>query len=291
LISGIPSPIDTTINDGLTRFGIGIINPLQRPVYVYSVALNTISGNIFTSDPVGIEPTSGWDRVSKGDHSVIYWEAGTGSPVSIVPESVGQFRVTVDVKANVDLLESPIMIEALTSEGKLTIMYNISTLSTYPTINVFYTTDPVDPIGSGDENWGYNLAGIPSGSWRLFNATVENSSSGDVLEPTATARVSLTVLIPSDFTHETLCICPANSDWNINEPIVNPDGSVFLQATAVSSLGTSSTITFQFNATAPVVSNDSLYVFQTTTYYPGWDQPQITSALSEAGVEVVPEPT
>ena len=98
----------------------------------------------------------------------------------------------------------------------------------------------------------------------------------------------MTILIPSDFTHETMCNCPFNSDWTIEDPIVNPDGSVFLVATANNDLLINSAITFQFNATAPTVSNDALYVFQTTTYYPGWDQPQITSALSEAGVEVVP---
>jgi len=291
LISGIPSPIDTTGDEGLTRFGIGIINPLQRPVYVYAVAINTISNDIFSETVNGIEPTDGWGLQSKTDHSVIYWQAGTGDPVTIVAESVGQFRVTTDVKAGSrDLLESPIMIEALTSEGKLTIMYNISINATYPTLNVYYTTDPTSPA-TPDANWGYNLAGITSGIWKIFNATVENSSASDVLTPSATARVKITVLIPSDFTHNVQCDapqCAANSDWTIDAPIVNPDGSVFLAATAINSLGVNSDITFQFNATAPTVSNDSLYVFQTTTYYPGWDKPQITSALSEAGVEVVP---
>ena len=290
LISGIPSPIDSTGTEGLTRFGIGIINPLQRPVYVYAVAINTISNDIFSETVNGIEPTTGWGLQSKTDHSVIYWQAGSGDPVTIVPESVGQFRVTTDVKAaSLDLLESPIMIEALTSEGKLTIMYNISIKTDYPTLNVYYTTDP-SSSATPDANWGYNLAGIPSGAWKIFNATVENSSPTDVLTPTGIARIKMTVLIPSDFTHETICTCPFNPDWTIDAPIVNPDGSVFLAATANESLGVSSDITFQFNATAPEVANDSLYVFQTTTYYPGWDEPQITSALSEAGVEVVPSP-
>ena len=288
LISGIPSPIDSTGTEGLTRFGIGIINPLQRPVYVYAVAINTISQDIFSETVNGIEPTTGWALQSKTEHSVIYWQAGTGPPVTIVPESVGQFRVTTDVKAaSLDLLESPIMIEALTSEGKLTIMYNISLKTDYPTLNVYYTTDP-SSSSTPDSNWGYNLAGIPSGIWKIYNATVENSSPTDVLTPAETARIKMTILIPSDFTHETMCNCPFNSDWTIEDPIVNPDGSVFLAAIANESLGVNSDITFQFNATAPTVSSDSLYVFQTTTYYPGWDKPQITSALSEAGVEVVP---
>jgi len=291
LISGIPSPIDTSGGAGLAKFGIGIINPLQRPVYVYAVAINTITAEIFDKpdDITPIEPLTGWKVVAKTGHSVVYWEAGTGPAVTIEPESVGQFRVIIDITKNqLHLLEAPIMIEALTSEGKLTIMYNITIDSEQPTINVFYTKDPSSPT-IPDDNWGYNLAGIPSGTWRIFNATVENRSNIDILDPSGVATIKMTVLIPSDFVHDEQCTtCTFNSAWTIDAPIVNPDGSVFLVATANNDLTINSAITFQFNATAPTVSNDALYVFQTTTYYPGWDQPQITSALSEAGVEVVP---
>jgi hypothetical protein len=289
LISGIPSPIDSSSNDGTTRWGIGIINPLNRDVEIYAVALNTISNSIFDNDPIGIEPISGWSRLAKGGGSVIYWEAGTGDPIIIESESVGQFRVLTEIEGNTITLESPIMIEALSSEGKLTITYNISTDPTLPTLNVFYTKDPDNIIGGSNENWGYQIESIESGTVTIFNATVENTSA-NVLLPVGT-RVAMTILIPSDFTHSTMCTGCDNSAWNIEAPLVNPDGSVFLKVESVNNLAADGHITFQFNATAPEVANDSLYVFQTTSYYPGWDEPQITSALSEAGVEVIPPPT
>jgi len=51
---------------------------------------------------------------------------------------------------------------------------------------------------------------------------------------------------------------------------------------------------FSFNVTTPVVTEKSLYVFATTTYYPKWSiasqdsGPEIASAISEAGVMVIP---
>jgi len=53
-------------------------------------------------------------------------------------------------------------------------------------------------------------------------------------------------------------------------------------------------LNFSFNATAPVVTEKSLYVFATTTFYPKWSiaitdsGPEIASAISEAGVMVIP---
>ncbi len=294
LISGVPSPIDSTGDDGLSRWGVGIINPLNRDVEIYAVAINTISAEVFTQDVLAenmIEPTSGWDKLSKGSHSVVFWNMAGNSPIVIPSESVGQFRVTINVQgASFDYLETPVMIQALTSEGKMSITYNISLKTSYPTINVFYTTDPSDPVGASDENWGYKIEGIESGSWHIFNATVQNSSSNDKLDPPS-AAVAMTILIPADFTYNVQCDpCTYNSDWNLDDPLINPDGSTFLRATTKKSPAVLSNSTFQFNATAPIVSSDSLYVFQTTTYYPKWIHPLISASLSEAGVEVIPSP-
>ena len=50
-------------------------------------------------------------------------------------------------------------------------------------------------------------------------------------------------------------------------------------------------ITYQFSANIPTVTEPELYVFQTTAVYPEWTsliEVQIASALSEAGVKVIP---
>jgi len=287
LISGIPSPIDASNNDGLARFGVGIINPLERDVEIYSVAINSLNLGIFNQNPTDIEPSSGWEQMDKTSHSLLYWQHPSGNPRIIGPQSVAQFRVTVDIQTGSGNLESPLMIQALTSEGKLSILYNITLDANYPTINAFYTADPSDPIGSSDENWGYQIEGIKSGTWTIFNATVENTSANELQLPSQ-ARVAFTILLPTDFTYSTECTTCDNSAWVDLTSITNPDGSVFLKGKSDDALSPNSYIVYQFNATAPIVADDSLYVFQTTTYYPNWKEPLITSSLSEAGVEVVP---
>jgi len=292
LISGIPSPIDSSTGKGLARFGIGIINPLDRAVEIYSVAINSISMKMFSQSPNPIEPSSGWINRDKTGHGLLIWQNDTvpGEPRLIAPETVAQFRVTIDVREGNLELERPLMIEALTSEGKLSVLYNISMDANFPTINAFYTKDPNDPIGASNENWGYHIDDVPSGSHRMYNATVENTSDNKELEPAGTPKIAITILIPADFTYEPICTGCDNSDWTNETTITNPDGSVFIKAVSSAALGPDSHITYQFNATAPTVASNSLYVFQTTTYYPGWEEPLITASLSEAGVEVIPSP-
>jgi len=287
LISGIPSPIDSSNNAGLARFGVGIINPLDREVEIYSVAINSFNLGIFSQNPNDIEPSTGWKQIDKSSHSLLYWQHPSGNPRVIEPMSVAQFRVTIDITKGSGNLESPLMVQALTSEGKLSILYNITIDAEYPTINAFYTADPLDPIGDSDENWGYQIQGIKSGSHTVFNSTVENTSDNELQLPSQ-ARVAFTILLPTDFTYNTECVGCDNSKWEDLTSITNPDGSVFLKGVSVGALSPNSFIVYQFNATAPIVTEDSLYVFQTTTYYPRWNQPLITASLSEAGVEVVP---
>jgi hypothetical protein len=70
----------------------------------------------------------------------------------------------------------------------------------------------------------------------------------------------------------------------------NDDGShvINVQTTLSDFVGSQ---VYQFSANVPTVTDDKLYVFQTTTVYPDFVEDaviQLASALSEAGVEVVP---
>jgi len=289
LISGVPSPIDSSNQAGAAKFGIGILNPLDRNVEVYAVAVNAVSESIFKADPTGVEPATGgvWGNQFSGG-SIIYWEANTDPPFLIPPESIGQFRMIGDVSGSKVLYESGLVVEALTSEGKINALYNISTDNIFPTVNIFYTNSTADPVGSNNQNWGYIVNGVKGGTWKIYNATVENTS--DNLLGT---KVAINVLIPKDFTNVKKY---SNSDFDDPAITTNPDGSTFLKANSTANLGADSGngvspyhITFQFNATAPTVTEDSLYVFQTVVYYPGWTVgPEIASSISEVGIEIIP---
>ncbi|MFB5628082.1 MAG: hypothetical protein ACE5R5_07790, partial [Nitrosarchaeum sp.] len=173
LISGIPNPVETSSTGGTHRFGIGIINPLDRPVDIYAVSISTIGVDYLGGTVIGYEPVTGW-RLQTSGNNIVIWEAGA-TPVVIPAKSVGQFRVTSQGSsigsAPTELLTA---VQALTSEGKLNTMYPMAAKSTYSTMNVYYTPTPLTPT----VNWGYLIKDIPSGkTTQVFNATLENTSS------------------------------------------------------------------------------------------------------------------
>jgi len=297
LISGLPNPLEGGIgfNDGKGKFGIGIINPLDRPVEVYALALSSPLGEIFkAANPTGVEPVYGWTTLDLdvGEFSVLLWESSndcnptpcTGIPRIVPGESIVEWKVELPNDEGDPILEAPIFVESLTSEGKLLAIYTITSDEKYPTMNIFYTDDISDPLN----NWTYKFDNVPSGQRTQFNATVQNSSEENDL----TTEVALTIFIPKDFTNIS---ADSQTGWDDVVVVSNPDASHFIKVnTTAISFPKNTYKNFSFNVTAPVVTENSLYVFATTTFYPRWATastdpgPEIASAISEAGVMVVP---
>jgi len=206
---------------------------------------------------------------------------GGETPVTIPAKDVGQFRVQTLFKAT-NPVEALVVIQALSSEGKLSTIYTLTADSGHPTINTFYTADPLLP-GS---NWGYLIPDIPSGKTnQIFNATVENGADN-----TLNSETILIILVPKDFTN-VLEHSGGNPDWDPPTIIKNPDDSHVITVNTTSTTFSGLTFkTFQFTTDVPTITDDQLYVFQTTTIYPTFtstDEIQLSSALSEAGVQVV----
>jgi hypothetical protein len=225
------------------------------------------------------EPSTGWNLRDLGDNDMVVWEGGD-TPVSIPAKSVGQFRVETDFKSNT-LHESLMVIQALTSEGKLSVQYSVSSDSGFPLINTFYTNSTSAP-----RDWTYIIEGIPQNTQdQIFNATIQNSGT------TMLSKVKLLILVPADFTDVT-DVSAGTGGWNSATISENPDGSHIIHVETSSSTFTGGTEhNYQFSADIPAVNDDKLYVFQTTTIYPsftGIGKIELASALSEAGVEVVP---
>jgi len=303
LISGLPNPIegDPDNNNGLGKYGIGIINPLDRPVEVYSLALSSPLAEIFKNqNPLGEEPIYGWSTLDLdlGEFSVLLWESSadcnptpcTGVPRLVPGQSIVEWKVELENDEGDPILEAPIFVESLTSEGKLLAIYTMTSDEKYPTMNVFYTDDISDPLN----NWTYKFETVPGGQRTQFNATVQNSSTVRSL----TTEVAMTIFIPKDFTNIQAADDQTGGpgpNWEDVTIVSNPDGSHFIKVnTTGTNFGTNTYSTFSFNVTAPVVTEKSLYVFATTTFYPGWASasqdsgPEIASAISEAGVMVLP---
>jgi hypothetical protein len=285
LISGIPNPVDAgsaANNNYVGKWGIGIINPLDRPVEVYSVGMLALNEDIFqvkATNPIDIEPATRWERVDiSSTQNMIIWEDAS-NPRIIPAKSVAQFRVQTDFTIGATA-EVAIIIQALTSEGKLSAMYTITVVDGGPMINAYYSSNAASPTTT----WGYLVEGIKSQkNDQIFNATVENSNPVVSLS----SDVKFIILVPNDFTD--VKEYGLNPDWDTPIIVQNPDKSHMITVkTTIPLLAGNAAKVFQFSADAPEVSEDKLYVFQTTTVYPGYNWIKLTSALSEAGVEVVP---
>jgi hypothetical protein len=290
LISGVPNPVeaDSGISAGYQKWGVGIINPLNRDVDVYSISISTPGDDFLGGTLIGYEPADANWRLQTSGNNMVLWEGGS-TPHTIPAESVGNFRAAIK-GSSIGSAPTELMgtIQALTSEGKLSTIYPIQAKGTFPTINVFYSSDPTDP----GNNWGYLIENIPSGKTsQIFNATVQNSSEVD-----HEAYVKLILLVPSDFTN--VASFGTNTGWDAAEIATNPDGSSVIQVQTttkpfpnIDNATNGGMLTYQFQADAPTVSNTKLYVLQTTSVYIDWtltDAVQVASALSEAGVQVVP---
>ncbi len=282
LISGIPNPIESSATAGAYKFGIGIINPLDRLVDIYAISISTPAQDYLGGTVSGYEPLDTNWRLQTAGNNIVLWEGGS-TPLSIPGKSVAQFRVTTQGSSiGTAPTEFLVLIQALTSEGKLNVLYPVSAKSSFSTVNVFYTNNTSNPAG----NWGYLIKNIPSGKTaQIFNATVENASAAS-----HNAFVKLIILVPGDFTNVAQ-IYNATAGWNNATISTNPDGSHVIAVQTSTKPFATGFKTFKFSATVPTVSDTKLYVFQTTSVYIDWvltDALQTASALSEAGVQVIP---
>ena len=278
LIGGLPNPINGA-GDGLGKFGIVIINPLERDILVYSVAVLSHNNKIFQKTPVGIEPTSGtWDYYDGQPFpgGLVWWEGPT--PITVVAHEVAEFRFEYDVDGN-QIRETDIMVEALTSEGKFISLNTISVNNPYPTMNVYYTPDPLDPTN----NWTYSMTGIKGGVPTVFNATLENSHTSVM-----NSEAKMIIITPSDFGVPTSY--GANSGWDNASILTNPDGSHKIEVKTSAHFGANNAKVYQFQVTPDTVSSENLYVLKTTSIFTDdWTNGmKIIAPVSEAGVQIVP---
>jgi len=285
LLSGLPNPMqgNPDAGSGIGKFGIGIINPLDRPVEVYALGIASPVAKIFEDSPTGVEPTDGWSRAlaTVGEFSLLLWESSetaSQQPRLVPGKSIVQFRVESTNREDKILLEAPLFVESLTSEGKLLALYAMTSEDEHPTISLFYTDSAIPP-----QDWTYKFDNAQGGQETQYNVTIANSST----EMNLNTEVALAILIPKDFTNVNAA---SQSGWDPITIVQNPDGSHFIKVNTTNSfLNAQQNYTLSFNATAPVVTETTLYVFPTTSFYPKWlEGPDIASALSELGVKVSP---
>lgn len=275
VFAGIPNPTEKS-STKRSNWGIIIGNPLNRPVIIYSVAISTSGVSIIDKtkwDPV--YPITGWDVVLS---SLVIWKSVNG--IIVPPRSTYNFTIKLSA-TDAGAYEIVTLIEALTSEGKLTKSFATTWIGTKASsmISLYYTSDPI----KNKTYWTYAINNISSATIKTFNVTLYNSGSAAL-----NSKVKLVILIPIGWTSVSAEANQAGGYWGIPTIIKNKDGStLIIVESTTSTLGVDKSKVFTFTAKSPNVSTETIYRFPTVAYYPQYDYP-IASAHCSALIQVVP---
>lgn len=275
-LGSVPALLDTS-SGKLSYWGITLANPLDRNVTVYSVGVVATTVPIFAPlTLVGINPSTGWSARATSAYAIVYWDATVGIIVS--PHSAYNFTFKIEIRAAA--LEMPVVMEAVTSEGKFVKPLATSVDSTYPTINLYYTKNPASP--TTDQR--YALLNIASSVKRTYNVTVYNSGKNDL-----NSKVNLLILLPAGWT-DLAASNQTKTGWDYSSQTITqePDGSCLISISSTSSkLAGGSYLVYSFSATSPTVTKATLYTFMTTAYYPSFT-PSLTAAFCLCILQVKP---
>jgi hypothetical protein len=275
-MGSIPALLDD--GAGWTYWGITLVNPYNRSIAVYSVAAIAPTSTLFkeASGPYqGINPSTGWFAIRTNSFSGILWQSTT-NPIIIEPYSAYSFTFSAEVTGT--YLETPINVEAITTEGKFLKSFTTSADKDYPSINLYLTETPSNPTDSKI----YTKLNTPASSTQTYTVAIYNSGNTAL-----NSKISLLLRIPVGWVNITASNQP---DWNsLTQSITQQnDGSWLITTESTSStLDAGQTRTFQFSAVTPAVTSKTLYVLSLTAYYPQF-MPSITAAYCGAVIQITP---
>ena len=282
----IPNPMYKESNHP-AFWGLTVTNSLNRSLTVYSVAMINPVRPLF-DDMNEVFPQNGtWSHNIFATSSLILWSHPDG--VAIPPKSA--FNFTFLTWTGTDVVEDLIIFEAVTSEGKVTRQGAITSRSTDPTVNLFYTNDRSDPFKAtgapGAEQktgkGGFIVLNLPEQTSKTYNLTIRNNSDN-----TLNSKVTVIVNVPDKWTSISASSQTNSTYWDPATITTNPDKSTSISVTStVTSLAAGEVVFFEFSATSPSLTAKTLYVFKTAIFYPSFSEP-IASASGDLVVSVLP---
>lgn len=276
----IPALLDSS-SGVWTYWGVALANPYDRTIKVYSVGVIATTSPLYSPGTLeGIQPATGWSASSTSIYSGVFWQY-SGAPIEIPARSAVSFTFRIRVSSpSGGIIETPINVEAITTEGKFVKSFTTSSHGTYPAMNVYLTNTPSTPTVSKE----YVITGIQRSSTQTFNIVIYNSGKNSL-----TSKVNLLIRVPVGWTN---VVNLYEAGWDYSSQNTNitkePDGSWLITVeSAASLLASESSLVYKFSATMPAVDSTTLYTLAITAYYPQFS-PSITAAYCGAVVQVVP---
>jgi len=254
-------------SDDKALWGVNIANPVNAPMEVSKLSLTAFSPGANNNDkifaatclaenisPVGVND---WDCPSE---NIIMWQ-DYANPIIIPANSTQSFLVKVKpgTIAGQNILES-IVVQAsvftnIGSFGKAG--YQSTMYDGDEVIANVYLSEVVDSINSADIQ--STRIGIIPGSEETFNIVLADLDTND--DTFIQSGAELTINIPKEWTDVTV-LGGTSGFESMPTVTVFGDGSSQITGVTNSTLGSATNVadTIQFNATAPIVGYDQMYV-------------------------------
>jgi len=288
----IPGPFGDGPEKGI--WGMNVVNPTGQDMYVSKVVITLLSprsnslDRVFSAssgseycDPVSISPTP--DKWNCPENNELVWK-DLDNPVKILPYSVYPFLAQVHADR---LSGSSDTIEALIVNGNVFTTFGEFAKSGYSSsmdnggnsyVNVYLSDIPHSTTPS-DIKINQTVA---SGAIQQFNVVVADFEIGGTQIDDSS---KLIINMPRGWTVDSDSITGfGNFVWNYNS---FSDTSSQIIANFTSNL-TDGGRTIQFDATAPVVTNDQMYVMHILADGKTTSQDFSLSSLTEAVLKVLP---
>jgi len=272
----IPSPYGWTPTGNKGLWGMNIVNPTDRNMWVNKAVLSLVVTRAEEHDelfklgscsPTGITPPI--DVWACTTHNQLKWEPSVGNQHLVPPKSVQQFLAVADegrLHGNVGVLDTVLVTGSVfTTLGQFaktgygTAMQQNGDSNNFPIVNVYLTRDEINPLNVPDIHT--TELGMISGTAKTFYAVLAD------FDPDNTKFIKnnisrLIINIPSDWTHNS-----SSSDHFTLTVSTNPDGSTqiigvlddIIDGEGILAGRTEAGI-IEFNVTPPTVSDNKMYV-------------------------------
>ncbi|NIP61574.1 MAG: hypothetical protein GWN01_00885 [Nitrosopumilaceae archaeon] len=264
----IPSPQGDSSSQAL--WGINVVNPTNATMEVSKVVITAFAPGANNNDkifgspcnPTNIFPSTGYNNWECPSENIIMWKNQT-QPIILDPFSTQSFLTKVDIgslsgtTSQESVIVQPSVFTTLGSFGKAD--YQTTMYDTSDSIVNVYLSDVVDSRNISDIR--SDRIGISPNSLETFNVVLADLDSESLTKIKTGAK--LIINIPRGWKDVSITGNSGFVDNPPTSPIINEfgDGSTQIVAEISGVLGdTINTATITFEARAPSISKDQMYV-------------------------------
>lgn len=285
LYVSFPSPMGDAGSNEYGYWAAVIVNPTSTTMTVNQVSFQYLTGESgLIAGVSGVSPSTGSWTYDTDNKLSVYWKYTTGETISAY--SAKEWIVKVDSSSLHDSTITALAVNAFTSFGQFG-----------KTVNTFATSSEDVAIpnvyqssSSAGSDRMYFIDSVQDATSRNYYITVENSNGGSASgsQEKIDAGSDVIINIPPGFT--SVSVTPPSGMTLVSSTTLD-DGSTHIKVNVDTAIGVNSKKTITVTATAPTVSQETMYLFYlyvTGTTIDKGGSTKIIGPVGETVVRVVP---